>query len=134
MGETGAAIGITTTTTTVSSLSVASRSLASATPLGTLMDTDTAATTRTVVTPTLTTGVGTTATVTTVAVITVPLGQFTLATPTVQALALNRAWCACSSDWREPGIIEDPSMESWGLAPATPFVPTSTIMAQGPIG
>ena len=30
--------------------------------------------------------------------------------------------------------IEAPSMELWDLAPATPCVPTSTIMAQGPMG
>src|SRR5690348_10604764 len=59
MAETGAAIGITTTTTTVSSLSVASHSLALGTPLLTLMDTATIPTADTTPTP-LTTVVATT--------------------------------------------------------------------------
>ena len=148
MAETGTAIGITITMITAPSLSVAlvSHSLAS----DTLMDTDTAVTIPTVVTtPTLlttgvatmvgtmglvTTVVGITAAATTVADITVPLDPLTIATLTVQAMATNRAWRACSSNSLEPGTIEARSMELWDLAPTTPCVLTSTIMAQAAMG
>src|SRR5689334_12369020 len=140
MAGTGAAIGTTTTTTTVSSLSVASHSLASATPLVTLMDTDTAiptaATTLPLTMAVATMGLVTTGLVTTAVDITetvmaaVLMVRFTPAMPTGQALAPNRAWCACSRVSPEPVTIEDPSMELWDLAPATPCVPTSMTMAQ----
>lgn len=136
MAETGAAIGITITTTTVSSLSVASHSLASGTPLVTLMDTGMAIPTAAITLP-LTMAVATMGLVTTAVDITatvimaaVLMAGSTPATPTGQALAPNRAWCACSSASPEPVTIGDPSMELWDLAPAMPCVPTSMTMAQ----
>ena len=65
------------------------------------------------------------------AVILVPV---TVAIPMVPATATNQAWRACSNNSLALVTIEAPSMELWGLALATPCVPTSTIMAQGPMG
>ena len=148
MAETGTAIGITITTITLpfSSVALVSHSLASDTPSVTLMDTDTAI--PTVATPTLTTGVAITvaastttaditATVITVAAImehAVILVPVTVAIPMVPATATNQAWRVCSNNSLALVTIEAPSMELWGLALATPCVPTSTIMAPGPMG
>ena len=113
------------------------------------MDTDTAATIPTVgTTPPLTTGVAITAGAITVAAATttaditvaaimehaVILVPVTVAIPMVPATATNQAWRACSNNSLALVTIEAPSMELWGLALATPCVPTSTIMAQGPMG
>jgi len=136
MAETGTAIGITITITVpFSSVALASHFLA----LATLMDTDTADTTPTVaITPTLlTTGVATTVAVIMAGVITAQaaiLVRFTLTTPTVQATAIDQAWRAYSGNSLEPVIIGVRSTESWGLAPATLCVPTSTIMVLAPMG
>ena len=78
-----------------------------------------------------------TATVITVAAImehAVILVPVTVAIPMVPATATNQAWRACSNNSLALVTIEAPSMELWGLALATPCVPTSTIMAQGPMG
>jgi len=93
---TGMAIGIIITTTTVSSLSVASHSLATGTLSDTLMDTGTAiptvATTLLLTTVAATMGLVTTAVdiTVTVTMAAVPMVRFTLATPTVQAMDPNR--------------------------------------------
>ena len=113
------------------------------------MDTDTAATIPTVATtPPLTTVAAITvaaatttaditATVITVAAImehAVILVPVTVAMAMVPATANNQAWRACSNNSLALVTIEAPSTELWGLALATPCVPTSTIMAQGPMG